>query len=66
MNGSLRGQYYKLMANNNENVIAKLPFYLPFIRVYVDDTILAIPEDKIDLTLNIFNSFHDRRVMNFS
>lgn len=38
--------------------LSKLPFSLPFIFHYVDDIICSIPEDKINLVLDIFNSYH--------
>lgn len=47
----------------NELVIStlrKLPFKLPFIRIYVDDTILAIPEGQENLVLQLFNQFHSK------
>lgn len=37
-----------------------LPYKMPFIKKYVDDIICAIPMDAIDLTLNIFNSQHQK------
>lgn len=38
--------------------LKKLPFNIPFLYVYVDDTILAAPKDQLNLLLNLFNSFH--------
>jgi GIY-YIG catalytic domain len=41
-----------------DNIIPKLDFQPNFIKKYVDDCILGIPEDKIQYTLDKFNSFH--------
>lgn len=38
----------------------KLPFQLDFIKIYVDDTILSVPENMINEVLNIFNSYHPK------
>ncbi|XP_055527697.1 uncharacterized protein LOC129720269 [Wyeomyia smithii] len=38
-----------------ERAINELPFSIPFIRKYVDDLILAIPEDASEIVLNTFN-----------
>ena len=35
-----------------------LPFEIPFIYDYVDDSITAVPEDSLQLTLDIFNSIN--------
>lgn len=35
-----------------------LDFEMPFIRKYVDDIICAVPSEKVDETLGVFNSFH--------
>jgi hypothetical protein len=43
-----------------ETVISQLNFNLPFFYRYVDDCILAIPRDKKDFILNIFNSYHQK------
>nr|CAI5855617.1 unnamed protein product [Callosobruchus analis] len=40
------------------NVRVKINFNIPFIKRYVDDLLLALPEDKIDHVLAIFNSFN--------
>ncbi|KAI4476581.1 hypothetical protein M0804_013475 [Polistes exclamans] len=37
-----------------------LPFPVPFLKVYVDDVITAIPKDRMDQTLKTFNSVHNR------
>lgn len=37
-----------------------LTFPVSFYLRYVDDIIFSIPKDKIDYTLNIFNSIHTR------
>lgn len=39
-------------------IIRVLPFQFAFIRKYVDDIICALPQNEIQETLNIFNSFH--------
>ncbi|XP_044764491.1 uncharacterized protein LOC123321050 [Coccinella septempunctata] len=41
-------------------VISKLNFHIPLIKLYVDDTLLLIPKEKIEETLNVFNSFHQK------
>jgi hypothetical protein len=43
-----------------DNVIPKLDYKPNFIKKYVDDCILGIPRDKIEYTLNMFNSFHPK------
>lgn len=40
-----------------DECLKKLPYKLAFIKKFVDDLILALPEDSVDLTLNIFNNF---------
>ena len=40
-------------------VVNKLGFPIPLLKKYVDDLILALPEDKISETLACFNSFHN-------
>lgn len=42
------------------SVVTKLPFKLAFIKVYVDDTIIAVPKNKSQELLNIFNSFNNK------
>lgn len=37
--------------------ISRLDFLLAFVKKFVDDIILALPEDKITQTLQIFNDF---------
>ncbi|KAI4476044.1 hypothetical protein M0804_013913 [Polistes exclamans] len=37
-----------------------LPFPVPFLKVYVDDVITAIPKDRMDQTLKTFNSVNNR------
>ena len=41
-----------------DQIVPRLPFQLPFIKKYVDDIITAIPQDKIESTLHIFNDFN--------
>ncbi|XP_044747193.1 uncharacterized protein LOC123308546 [Coccinella septempunctata] len=43
-----------------EKVLQKLKFIVVFIKLYVDDTITAIPSDKADELLSEFNSYHPR------
>ncbi|XP_044752677.1 uncharacterized protein LOC123312358 [Coccinella septempunctata] len=43
-----------------EKVLQKLKFIVAFIKLYVDDTITAIPSDKADELLSEFNSYHPR------
>lgn len=35
-------------------------FCVAFIRLYVDDTTLAVPEDKVTEVLTILNDYHQR------
>ncbi|XP_015120513.1 uncharacterized protein LOC107043495 [Diachasma alloeum] len=41
-------------------VIGELPFVVPWIKVDVDDTILAVPKDRVEEVRERFNSVHDR------
>lgn len=41
-----------------KKVIPLLPYTLTFIKKYVDDLFLIVPRDKVDETLNIFNSYN--------
>lgn len=47
-----------IMNNLIKFVLLSLDFFIPFIFVYVDDIIMAVPRDKIEIVLRIFNSFH--------
>lgn len=38
--------------------INKLPFQLPFMKKYVDDLILSVPQCSIELLLQTFNSYN--------
>jgi len=42
-----------------------LNFNLPFLKLYVDDTILACPESKINTLLDKFNSYHPKLKFTF-
>ena len=42
-----------------DDCIAKLPFHLPYLKKYVDDTNTAVPEGKEDDVLAIFNSYNE-------
>lgn len=39
-----------------------IDFQLPFLYQYVDDLLTAVPRDKVDFTLNIFNSYNPNLV----
>ncbi|XP_044760848.1 uncharacterized protein LOC123318294 [Coccinella septempunctata] len=41
-------------------VVSQLPFPVPFVKFYVDDSVMALPFDMIDETVKIFNSYHDK------
>lgn len=41
-------------------VTDQLPFTVPFFRFYVDDSITAIPKDKVNETLLLFNRYHEK------
>ena len=43
-----------------EKAIGVLPFSLPVYYRYVDDVLIAAPNDSFNIILNIFNSFHHR------
>ena len=41
-----------------KNVLSEINFPVPVIKKYVDDLILAVPEDKVDETLENFNKYN--------
>ena len=41
-----------------DNVINNLNFDIPICKLYVNDSILAFPFDKVEILLNKFNTFH--------
>ncbi len=43
-----------------DNVVKLLPFQPSFLYKYVDDLILSIPRGSEQLTVDTFNSFHDK------
>ncbi|XP_025269898.1 uncharacterized protein LOC112639584 [Camponotus floridanus] len=43
-----------------KNALNMLKFTPRFYFRYVDDILMTVPSDSIDMTLSIFNSFHDR------
>lgn len=43
-----------------DEVTSRLSFPLPFIKKYVDDLVTAVPYNKIEETLTIFNSYCDK------
>ena len=43
-----------------QTAVEKLPFNIPLLGVYVDDTIMAIPSNADDLVLYTFNSYHKK------
>ncbi|KAI4473823.1 hypothetical protein M0804_015149, partial [Polistes exclamans] len=61
---------FEKLANNltiklqNESIISEemgmLPFPVPFLKVYVDDVITAIPRDRMDQTLKTFNTVNNK------
>lgn len=38
----------------------KLPFKVDFLKVYVDDTILAVPKTEVSEVMKVFNSYHHK------
>ncbi|XP_045451602.1 uncharacterized protein LOC123667071 isoform X1 [Melitaea cinxia] len=40
-------------------ILESLPFEVPFIKLYVDDTVAAVPESEVDNILNLFNRFNE-------
>lgn len=49
-----------VLSTLQETCLAKLSFYIPFYKRYVDDIITAIPREKDDEILNTFNEFHQK------
>lgn len=49
-----------VMSKLQNTCINKLSFKVPFFCRYVDDIITAVPENKVDEILAIFNSFHHK------
>jgi len=49
-----------VMQDLENSVLNTVKFPIPIFYRYVDDILLAVPEEKIDLILNKFNSFHPR------
>ncbi|KAI4489735.1 hypothetical protein M0804_003917 [Polistes exclamans] len=43
-----------------KKVEGKLPFQVPFLKVYVDDIVTAIPKDRIEVTIKTFNSVNKK------
>ncbi|CAD6230771.1 GSCOCG00012197001-RA-CDS [Cotesia congregata] len=41
-------------------VMDSLPFQVPFLRLYVDDTLLAVPEEEFDSLLDRLNSLCEK------
>lgn len=42
-----------------EKVIKIIPFNIPFLKIYVDDTIMAVPSKQCNNIQNYFNSYHN-------
>ncbi|XP_046626164.1 uncharacterized protein LOC124307959 [Neodiprion virginianus] len=42
-----------------QQIITVLPFNIAFIKLYVDDTIAAVPETELNRVLELFNSFEE-------
>ncbi|KAI4475426.1 hypothetical protein M0804_014325 [Polistes exclamans] len=43
-----------------KNVEGMLPYQVPFLKVYVDDIVTAIPKDGIEVTIKTFNSVNKK------
>lgn len=41
-----------------DSILSKIHFEIPFIKKYVDDIILALPNNKVNDTLTIFNNYN--------
>ncbi|CAD6225600.1 GSCOCG00011838001-RA-CDS, partial [Cotesia congregata] len=41
-------------------IVDSLPFHVPFLKLYMDDTLLAMPGDEVDGLLDHFNRFHEK------
>jgi hypothetical protein len=48
----------RIMDNLLNDCISKLTFNLPFIKKYVDDIICAVPSDKTEELLQVFNNYN--------
>ncbi|XP_039428895.2 uncharacterized protein LOC120412472 [Culex pipiens pallens] len=48
-----------VMENLLVSVVHKLDFQLPFLKKYVDDIVTAIPPDKLDHVMEVFNSYNE-------
>nr|CAI5830742.1 unnamed protein product [Callosobruchus analis] len=49
-----------VMSKLQSHCLSLTSFHVPFFKRYVDDIVTAIPNDKVDDILNIFNSFHSK------
>jgi len=49
-----------VMQELETTVLSAVNFQIPIHFRYVDDILMAVPQDKIDYILNVFNSFHSR------
>jgi len=49
-----------VLQNIEEAALGRIPAELPFYIRYVDDILLAVPDNLLDVILEIFNSFHER------
>lgn len=48
-----------VMENLLTTAVHKLDFQLPFLKKYVDDIVTAIPLDKLDHVMEVFNSYNE-------
>lgn len=47
-----------VMNKITQMVLEKIKFLIPFIFIFVDDTLLAVPSDMVQYILDLFNSIH--------
>lgn len=43
-----------------DDIMNQVDFNIPFLFKYVDDLLLAIPEDKSEVIMHIFNNYHPK------
>ena len=49
-----------VMEDLEETVLDRVSFYIPFFYRYVDDSITAVPKDKVNFILEHFNKYHKK------
>ena len=49
-----------VMSELQNTCLAQLSFEVPFFKRYVDDIVTAVPKDKCEELLSVFNGFHPK------